>query len=676
MIYFLEGWLPIDGLKHRYPKKDREVFDIPPETFGWQEAIPETHQHKLKRSFSYYLGHVFLFVLVSLATVFGIAAGLDYKSKLSSQATNIQLNLGQGLKAFDENNYSLAVQKFNQADGDIKELKINLQESGQMIPYLFYLPNSGSKLVESSRILDVVSKITPAVKIISDVQTQFATNKTASTDQLATISSATSGLSSLAQTDSNKINNCLTNLDQAQNLLQSSSSGNYSSERQAMLNKIPKLQTMLKSVQGLYNIAPGFLAADGSKKYLIFFQNNAELRPAGGFWGSYAVAGFDHGNLKSLDFQTNIYKLDQAFEAKAGKQAAPAVYPPYYENITLRDSNQFNDFKESATSALSYYQKESGSSADGVIGLDTTLITNLLKIIGPIEMPAYNTTITDKNFMDVVEYQVEIGYFKDKNNWSENEPKKMLADMMPIFISKVFTALKSGDNQAKVISLLSDSLSEKHLLFYSNDQNAQNYFENKNIAGRLTQTKGDYFMMTNTNVNGGKSSLNISETVSQKIEIDTVGRATKTIDIKRHHNGDGQWPDSTNITYDKILIPKGSVIKDYQLVSGSNLYDNKSQVANGPYKVTEENGYTVVGFWQNTTPGGYSETKLTYLLPEWLDFSSNYQLLMQKQPGTLSAKYQIEISKAGSDIYLDAKLLKTPVNFVFNQDMIFEVNLK
>jgi hypothetical protein len=480
----------------------------------------------------------------------------------------------------------------------------------------------------------------------------------------------------LAKNDLAKISDCLTNLNQAKNLLEATSSDNYATERQTILDKIPKLTTMLASVQGLYQIAPGFLAADGQKKYLIFFQNNAELRPAGGFWGSYAVADFDHGNLKSLNFQTNIYKLDQAYEAKNGKQAAPAVYPPYYGNITLRDSNQFNDFRESATSALDFYHKESGDTADGVIALDTTLITNLLKLIGPIDMQAYQTTITDQNFLDVVQYQVEIGYFQDKSNWAENEPKKMLADMMPIFISKIFSDLKSSDNQAKIISLLSQSLSEKHLLFFANDQSSQSYFEDKNVAGQIKPTAGDYFMLLNTNVNGGKSSLNISETVSQQIAIDQNGQATKTVDIKRHHNGNGVWPDSTNITYNKILAPKGSVIKDYQLLSGNNLFNNQSPVVGNPYKVSEENGLTVFGFWQNTVPGGDSETKIIYDLPKSLKFSSSYRLLMQKQPGTLASSYQIEISDEKKQVYLNQKLLSSPITFLFDQDSTFEVSIK
>ena len=50
-------------------------------------------------------------------------------------------------------------------------------------------------------------------------------------------------------------------------------------------------------------------------RYLVLFQNNAEMRPTGGFLGSFAVVTFDDYKIADIDFNTNIYKLDNAYAA-------------------------------------------------------------------------------------------------------------------------------------------------------------------------------------------------------------------------------------------------------------------------------------------------------------------------------------------------------------------------
>src|SRR3990170_4541930 len=61
----------------------------------------------------------------------------------------------------------------------------------------------------------------------------------------------------------------------------------------------------------LENVEPISLFRDG--KYLILFQNNAELRSSGGFIGSYAVLEIEKFEIKNLFFNTNIYALDNLF---------------------------------------------------------------------------------------------------------------------------------------------------------------------------------------------------------------------------------------------------------------------------------------------------------------------------------------------------------------------------
>src|SRR5690606_35820438 len=59
---------------------------------------------------------------------------------------------------------------------------------------------------------------------------------------------------------------------------------------------------------------------------LVLFQNNAELRPSGGFPGSFATLNASSGIVRGFNFGQNIYKLDAAFsDWTANRAPAPLI---------------------------------------------------------------------------------------------------------------------------------------------------------------------------------------------------------------------------------------------------------------------------------------------------------------------------------------------------------------
>ena len=159
------------------------------------------------------------------------------------------------------------------------------------------------------------------------------------------------------------------------------------------------------------NIQPLALFRDG--KYLVLFQNNAELRSSGGFIGSYAVVDVSNLAIKNISFNTNILALDRQFTDKNFVQA-PAPLAKFLKNQSwqLRDSNYDASFPEASQDILNFYSRETGDSVDGVIALNAQVIVDLLKLTGPIKLDQYNLTVTADNFYDVTQFQVEKAYFQ------------------------------------------------------------------------------------------------------------------------------------------------------------------------------------------------------------------------------------------------------------------------
>ena len=65
---------------------------------------------------------------------------------------------------------------------------------------------------------------------------------------------------------------------------------------------------------------PAILGWDAPRRYLVLTQNPAELRPTGGYTGSYGIIAFDKGRITEATFQ-DIYQLDLPWDY-------PFITPP------------------------------------------------------------------------------------------------------------------------------------------------------------------------------------------------------------------------------------------------------------------------------------------------------------------------------------------------------------
>ncbi|MFH1145878.1 MAG: DUF4012 domain-containing protein, partial [bacterium] len=93
---------------------------------------------------------------------------------------------------------------------------------------------------------------------------------------------------------------------------------------------------------------------DGESNYLIMIQNSSELRPTGGFFGTYSFITMKEGKL--IKFVTdNIYSLDYNAKDKMNKIAPPPLqkYVKQWQWF-LRDANWYPDFPTSARQVIDF----------------------------------------------------------------------------------------------------------------------------------------------------------------------------------------------------------------------------------------------------------------------------------------------------------------------------------
>lgn len=388
--------------------------------------------------------------------------------------------------------------------------------------------------------------------------------------------------------------------------------------------RLPGMIKRGSAAAALLTETPELFGLSGERRYVLLFQNNTELRPTGGFIGTYAVITFNNGTVTDFMVQTNIYKADKAFADRT------PIVPPYpiSEATTvwgMRDANWAVDFRESAKQVLDFHQGIYGKPAHGVIAFDTTVILDLLRLTGPIDFPEYNTTLDADNFVDVVQFKVEKEYFEDEQNKQLNEPKTIIAD----FIPKLFTAVSAlpEDQKQSLPGVLWQAVERKSVQAFVINQKAEAAFGDLEIDGRVKDAPADFLYLNNANIGGGKSSKSmLQETVLKQRQVG--GRVENTLTITRTHRGNGEWPDADNSNYLRVLVPKGS-----ELVSADGAFEL--------HEVAEEAGKTVISGWFRTPVASKKNAVIRYRLPEGVG-KDDYSLFIQRQPGENATLYTFD----------------------------------
>lgn len=409
------------------------------------------------------------------------------------------------------------------------------------------------------------------------------------------------------------------------------------------------------------DIAREFIGVNGFQRNLVLFQNNREIRPTGGFIGSFARLDFLAANLQKIDFPGGgTYDLQGGFkEHLIPPKPLSIVNTEWY----LWDANWWPDFPTTAKKLVWFYEKSGGPTVDSVIAVNADFLPNLLDLTGPITLDQYQLTIDKDNFFDVIQKEVEENYDK-----SLNQPKKVLKDLAPLLFEKI----AEKGNYRDLLSLITSALSAKDIQVYFTDETVQAEAMSLGWSGHTRTSDKDYLSVISANVAGGKSDSAIYETIDHQALVNDAGDIIVTTTITKEHRAE---PDDymaylNNVDYLRVYVPLGSELMsasgftspdqsnfhqsaDYA-VEDSDLETNSGHEtidASSGTIIGRELNHTVFANWMQVAPGQTTSAILKYRLPfklkissdngvEWLNWwrsdvreVDTYSLLVQRQSG-------------------------------------------
>lgn len=543
-ISFFDNYTQENKINYRFPTKEKKSFRQAYQDFldSFSFSLPQFNFPSLR--LKYAMTKMLVFALVLLVILLPIR-GLVFFGQVQKDKDQIIdfgkkgfMDLQTGVISASGNSYDLAQEDFDQALTNFNSAESVLNNYNQwLLEASSFVPVVGKPLSVSRNMLTVAANISEAAAILN-AQLKDEENPT---EYLSVINT--------------QIEKTIPYLKQANHDLKTIDPNLLPENLQeyfiSLKYYLPALVDSLTHLNDVFAFMLDYLGNDTEKRYLVLFQNNNELRPTGGFIGSFAIFDVYQGKVVNLEIpKGGMYDLEGTQKVKLKAPKALSLINPHFN---IWDANWWPDFPTSAQKIVDLYMDNNGSSVDGVIAVNAYVLQELLRVLGPIEMEEYGVTITADNIFDVLQEEVELNYDKEAN-----EPKAIIADLVPKVLDKLLTV---GDYQKDVVRVMADMLASKDIQLYSTDPSLQSKLSDFSWAGEMQDNDKDFLYLVNTNIAGGKTDNDIQQTIDHQAVVQVNGDIIDTVRVTRVNTGEENpfaGMEGGNVTYMRIYVPLGS----------------------------------------------------------------------------------------------------------------------
>ncbi|MDD3487158.1 MAG: DUF4012 domain-containing protein [Candidatus Moranbacteria bacterium] len=386
-------------------------------------------------------------------------------------------------------------------------------------------------------------------------------------------------------------------------------------------------------------------ATKDEKTFLLLFQNNLELRPGGGFIGSFGILKTKNGKIEDIRiFDTGNFDKNVPLG-----ETPPEPFREIlgYENWKMRDSNWSPDFAVNAKKAEYFYHLGGGKEEiDGVAAINTDVLDTLLSVTGPVKIDGYPGEYRDENAILQLEYQVEKGYVEQ--GIAKEERKNIMKELAEILSEKARNLTFS--EQFTLAEKLEERLKEKDIQLFFKDENLQKEIDSVGWGGEIRESESDYLFIVDANMNALKTDYCIRRKVEYAVDF-SAEKPEATLNITyKHACRTKDWMTSDYRDWLRVYVPQGSRL----LVGASG--------QSGEAEYPEESGKSVFGMLVKVPVGETKTVTLKYVLPENID-EKYYALLAQKQSGSGELPLSLSVKQKDGKTLEKAEILNTDKEF-------------
>jgi Protein of unknown function (DUF4012) len=290
-----------------------------------------------------------------------------------------------------------------------------------------------------------------------------------------------------------------------------------------------------------------FMGGNGPRRYLVLAQNPDEVRPTGGFIGSYGVLEADGAKVRLDRFEAiqNWTFAHPDVVAPPDQTATPFAYSDIGSQQRLSNVNASVDWPADAQLAAQMWVQGGEAPVDGVLLITPDMLKRILNVIGPVTVPEYNETVTEANLLERLDYYTHIA----SAGQTADQRKEFLGALaQPVLKAMLHAPTDKWVDLGEQLGAAGDA---REMIGWSSQQNVEDVLVHHGWDGSLPVVGGDFFY----NADFEYAAKN--------------GRGLqRTFDHVVHVNPDGSGTVETTMTLANTLPPQ----TEFKLNDEANIY--------------------------------------------------------------------------------------------------------
>lgn len=424
-----------------------------------------------------------------------------------------------------------------------------------------------------------------------------------------------------------------------------------------LADAVDKVQQQVAPLAPVLERSPAMLALTrhlfgAQHQFLVVTQNSSELRPTGGFMGTYGLLRLGPDGVEVGKF-ADVYSLPKDTLDLPLPEGGQVNTTHFY----FRNANWWMDFPTSARTMLQLWQNMEQPAVDGVIAVDIPLLQQLLRVYGPVTVPQTRTPITAENAMNLLNDVVQ---FQSRANDGWYDRKLTIVALVDELLGRV---TRMSDEQVRpTLDALAQAAAEKHVQVFLTDPAAQAALQQVGWSGALDPPPGttDLVAVSNGVIKPSKANAGVTKTLDYRVQLAAYGSATTSLELGYAKSRLTQRgvPQQWLANYVRVHRAAGTTTKD---ASGT-----------GFTGLADATGLPTFGRYFRLDRGASASVTLRTEVPHALrqdGAGSSYRLLLAKQADlvdtdatvTVRAPQGWSVASASARFRVDGKVLDTSV---------------
>ncbi len=277
---------------------------------------------------------------------------------------------------------------------------------------------------------------------------------------------------------------------------------------QSLESELSSTRASLQAVADAVELMPTMLGGQGSRRYLVVFQNNAEARATGGLVGAF-------GELEAVDGQLKLLRLGSDSELKSAS-ALPVDLGPAYRALfgddpaLWQNTNLSANFPSAARLQLELWRRQFGEKLDGVIATDPVTLGYLLAVTGPTK------TVTGEPVTGADVAELTLSTLYSRYPEPSQDPERR-AELLEVAGAALQQLLSGHGGTQPLLDAFGRAAGERRLLVYSTRTAEEDVLAGTAIGGVVDDAPGPYAGLAVDNAAGNKLDYYLDRSLDYRV---------------------------------------------------------------------------------------------------------------------------------------------------------------